>query len=646
MERKNIYFVQTGCVFNNEHFLPYAVGVIAAYAFKNEKIASCYELSDIIYKCDDFDETLKNIKSPSVVAFSCYMWNYEFNLKLAEAIKEKFPDCKIIFGGHQISDTDNWLRKYSFIDFAVFGEGEKAVTDILLHLCGEKEISAVNNVSYRNMGEVVTNPKSNVVIDINEIPSPYLTGVFDKILENSNDKFAAVIETSRGCPYHCAYCDWGIYEVPMRYFDAERVKKEIEYLGKSSVVFVVLADSNFGMRAEDEDIADKFIQTKKEYGNPKAVEIAFAKHSPDRVFSINKKLYENGMSRGATLSMQSLDPVALKNIGRENITKEKFSRLLQLYAENHIPSYTELILGLPGETYESFCEGIEYLLENGQHNSIHVFYCEILPNALMGSQEYMKKHKIKSLERSFSLRNGMDSAGIDGTSHIVVSTDTMNVEDYLKAVLYAHTVQVFHNFGLLRVVALYFRYEKNTSYKDFYNSLIVWLKNNPETFTGKVFSGFRMKYVMSLNGSAYETYENPDFGETQFNLSDGNFLELMCSYDEFYEDMSQFLVSVSDSTALNKELLEFQKLIIRKPSDNVEQGVFTYDWLNFYNSLIEGKKVPLKKSGLKIRINKSDEYSDLITYAEAIAIKGRRIGKSISLNDATGYVFEYTKKEE
>ncbi len=114
--------------------------------------------------------------------------------------------------------------------------------------------------------------------------------------------------------------------------------------------------------------------------------MAFAKHSPDRVFSINKKLYENDMSRGATLSMQSLDPLTFKNIGRENITKEKFSELLHMYSENHIPSYTELILGLPGETYESFCEGIDYLLDNGQHNSIHVFYCEILPNALMGSK--------------------------------------------------------------------------------------------------------------------------------------------------------------------------------------------------------------------------------------------------------------------
>lgn len=71
--------------------------------------------------------------------------------------------------------------------------------------------------------------------------------------------------------------------------------------------------------------------------------MAFVKHSPDRVFSINKKIYEKDMSRGATLSMQSLEPLTLKNIDRENITREKFSDLLQVYSENHMPSCTELI---------------------------------------------------------------------------------------------------------------------------------------------------------------------------------------------------------------------------------------------------------------------------------------------------------------
>lgn len=89
MKKQKLYFVQTGCVFNDEHFLPYATGIIAAYALQNEKIKNSYEFADIIYKCDDFKETLSNIRDASVVAFSNYMWNFEFNLRLAKEIKEK-----------------------------------------------------------------------------------------------------------------------------------------------------------------------------------------------------------------------------------------------------------------------------------------------------------------------------------------------------------------------------------------------------------------------------------------------------------------------------------------------------------------------------------------------------------------------------
>ena len=76
MEKRNLYFVQTGCVFNNEHFLPYAAGIIASYAFQNPVIKNSYKLADIIYKCDDFDATLLSIENSSVIAFSNYMWNY------------------------------------------------------------------------------------------------------------------------------------------------------------------------------------------------------------------------------------------------------------------------------------------------------------------------------------------------------------------------------------------------------------------------------------------------------------------------------------------------------------------------------------------------------------------------------------------
>lgn len=337
--KKKVYFVQTGCVFNNEYFLPYAAGIIAASAFQKPEISNAYVLADIIYKCDDFEATLQSITEPAVVAFSNYMWNFAFNLQLAARLKEKYPACITVFGGHQIDDTEQWLEKHSFIDVAIFGEGEIIFSEILLSLACGKNLNAVSGISFRTQHGITTTAKRNHCTDINKIPSPYITGIFDKIIQqNPDDSFAAVLETSRGCPYHCAYCDWGDYDIPLRHFDVARVKQEIEWCGKNNIVFITLADSNFGICETDEDIVNEFVRTKNTYGYPKAVEIAFAKYSPERVFAMNKKLYENQMSRGATLSMQTLSPVALKNIGRENITRDKFSKLIRMYSEQGIPA--------------------------------------------------------------------------------------------------------------------------------------------------------------------------------------------------------------------------------------------------------------------------------------------------------------------
>ncbi|MBE6756035.1 MAG: B12-binding domain-containing radical SAM protein [Ruminococcaceae bacterium] len=638
LEKSKVYFVQTGCVFNNEYYLPYTAGVIAAYAFNNQKIATSYELADIIYKCEDFNATLNNFKNPSVVAFSNYMWNCDFNLDLAQKIKQRFPECIIIFGGHQISNPTEWLEKYSFIDFAIFGEGETIFSEILINLCTKKEYSTIPNIAYRCNSQIVETKKKNICENINNFPSPYTSGIFDKIIQkNSSDSFAAIVETSRGCPYHCAYCDWGNYELPVRQFSVERIKKEIEWISKNSIVFVTIADSNFGLFESDEEIIDEFVRAKKAYGYPVAVETAFAKHNPERVFSMNKKLFDNNMTRGATLSMQSLSPQALKNIGRKNITTEKFSQLIRLYAESNIPSYTELILGLPGETYESFCEGIDTLLELGQHNSIHVFCCEILPNAIMGQKEYQEKHKIEILERDFNLRNGMQNAGIKGRSQIIVGTETMNKKMFLKSILYAFTIQVFHNFGLCRIISLYLHHEKGIKYHQFYKHLIDWLIDNPQSYTGNIFNRFAEKYRLFLNGECSDTYRNNIFGTTQFNLSDGAFLEIVRHCENFYDEVSSFVAMFSMDNETFSELIRFQKAIIRKPSNPKICENFSYNWVEYYMNLIKFGKGTLRKEHIEFTVFPSDEYNDLISYSEAIAIKGRRTGRSIVLNTPNGF---------
>lgn len=635
--KKEVYFVQTGCVCNNEYYLPYAVGIIASYAFADERINSNYSLEKLFYKCDDVTEIVDEIKNPGIVAFSCYMWNYSFNLKLASVLKEKFPDSIVIFGGHHINENDGILEQYPFIDYLIYGEGEDTFLKLLLCFAGYGCIDDICNISFRHCGKIINTPHVSLKKDINEFPSPYLSGIFDDILKNNDDKFAAVIETNRGCPYHCSYCDWGDYNNTVRRFDFERVCREIEWLGKHAISYFVIADSNFGFFPEDEKIIDKIIETKKIYGYPKGLTVAFKKNSTEQVFRMNKKLYNNSLSRGATLSMQTLSPAALKRINRENMPAENFVELMKLYNENNIPSYTELILGLPGETYDSFCDGINFLLENGQHNSIHVFLCELLPNSTMCSKEYIEKYKIQSVKRKFVMRAGNKSIGMDGWSTIVNGTYSMSKQDMYESLVFSFAVQVFHNYGLLRFIAIYLHEIKKVSYRTFYEELIKWFRNNPNLEIAKIFAGFNEIHKKCLNGEVSDTYYNSKFGNTQFNLTDGAFLEFNFISDVFYEEISEYLLHFFIHDDIIDELLNFQKAVINSPYESVKKCILNYNWIDYFYNIIATKKTSLKRVG-QYELSLYSPYTrGVAEYVENVIIKGRRTGESIIINNPDRY---------
>jgi len=181
---KNIYFVQTGCVCNNEYFLPYATGILAAYAMDDADVADNFNIAGFIYKSDDIDITFDEIQEPDVIAFSCYMWNWKFNIQLAEKIKAAYPDCKILFGGHQINDGVSWMEQYPFIDVITLGEGEPALRGILRSFLGLCDINTVPNVVYRLDGKITETERQSICIDVNTYPSPYLKGLFDDLINN------------------------------------------------------------------------------------------------------------------------------------------------------------------------------------------------------------------------------------------------------------------------------------------------------------------------------------------------------------------------------------------------------------------------------------------------------------------------------
>ena len=131
---KNIYFVQVDVSASSgtqNAYLPYTAGILAASAFTSETVKNNCEFKDFIFLREDVNDVVDRLDNPDFVGFSCYCWSTEYNKLLAKKIKEKYPDCLIVFGGHDIPDNFSMLEDFDYIDILCHGEGEDTVKHLL-----------------------------------------------------------------------------------------------------------------------------------------------------------------------------------------------------------------------------------------------------------------------------------------------------------------------------------------------------------------------------------------------------------------------------------------------------------------------------------------------------------------------------------
>lgn len=623
---KNIYFIQPSSYYGGEICLPYAAGALAAYAWKNDEIKDNYCLADIIYRKDSAEICFEKIAEPFLIAFSCYIWNFEHNKLLAKQLKEKFPDSLILFGGHSVSNTSSELmEECDFIDFLIHEEGEIPFEGLLLALAGKKEFSDVPNLSYRENGRIIKT--ENRFFDVWDFPSPYTSGVFDKIMQDSDDVFYGIIETNRGCPYKCVYCDWGRQAKQVRLFPMEKVKKDIEWLSDHKIGYCICADANFGMLERDVEISEWLVESKKNTGYPSKIQFCFTKNSDERVFEINKAMNECGLSKGATISLQTLSDKTLSDICRTNMTFPHYTELVRKYNEAGIFTYTDMILGLPGETFESFTEGIGKLFEAGQHSSVNIFNCEMLINARLSQKEMLEKHEIKHAKCSLNRHHTELGTETEENNSVVIATKDMSEKEWVDANIFVAVTGAFHNLGLLQYFAIYLYNEFGVGYTDFYLSLINNFKKQPDTVAGRILAALTEKLVAVTNGTGTCETLLPEFGNVNWPVEEWFFLQIIKDFDVFFSEIKGFLKSFGISGDTFENLFVYQKNVIKRPFVKEFSFDVSYNFPEYFQNVYNGKKEELKKQALTVSINDGNFKSSYGDYARETVWYGRKGGR-------------------
>lgn len=624
---KNVYFVQANDVYGTDKkntYIPYAVGCIQVYCSKNKIICDNYKFGKIIYSRMSVDELISRLDDPFMVLFSCSVWNMEYNKVVAEKIKRIFPQCYITFGGHNVSSDGEDLRKYAFVDFLTHRFGEEPTEGILESLALNKNLCDVPNISYRNeAGEIVTTKYAAQTGC--DYPSPYLEGIFDDILADDIE-FSGLFETNRGCPNSCSFCDWSSLKDKVRLFPMERVLAELDWFVEHKIEYIYCTDGNFCLFDRDAEIANYVVSCKEKYGYPQIFKVFFTKNRFNFVFDVSTKFFKSGLDKAKTISFQSMNPDVLKNIGRKNISTDMFRDLMKKYDELNIATFSELILGLPGETYDSFCDGVRTLIENGQHHAINIYPCEVLPNAEMGQKEYQDRFDIKITRVPFKLIHsyaGSSKDEITEYSEYITSTFSMNSQEWANALCFASYVQGLHNLGLLRAVAIYYRHEYSVNYDDFYNDLIAYSKKNADSLLNKVYNRISRLCNGIINGTNELVSVCKGLDDVLWGFDELIFLEFYKELKMFYSEVKAYLTSVYGICDEVEALFDYQYDIIKKLEIDDITITSEYDFYSYFNAIYGNSYMKLNKSKITLKIHDKAAVNTLSEFAREVVWYGR-----------------------
>jgi len=393
---------------------------------------------------------------PDVLMLSNYMWNEMLSLKFAELAKRVRLETLVVMGGPNLCIEPErqiaWFEAHPELDVYALGEGDFLARDLVKifleagSLDAFRERALPSSLFRDRGGKAVRNESWERHKQVEEIPSPWLTGALDPFFDG---KLAPLLETNRGCPFSCTFCVQGTrWYTKVHYFSKERIQEEIRYIAKRihdvcpSMGFLRIADPNYGMFERDAEISGWIGEAQAEYGWPTFIDATTGKNRPDRVI---KSLEKTGGALVLYQAVQSLDDRTLKNIKRSNISKEAYDQIMIHVRGRGLRSLSDLILGLPGETLGSHLEGIGTLIDSGTHE-LHLFQAMMLKGSELEMQSSRDDHgmqtRFRVLPKNFGSYAGEMVFDMD---EIVVATQTLGFDDYIVARKHALASSIFQN---------------------------------------------------------------------------------------------------------------------------------------------------------------------------------------------------------
>ncbi len=451
----------TGAGVATEAF-PLNIGLVAAYALK--RFGKELKISLFKYP-EELREAIRH-RPPHIFGCSNYTWNSNLAYHFMQWVKAIDPRIVTVFGGTNYpfapAQQQAFLLQRPQLDAHLFYEGEEAFTKLV-----ERYLS-VSHASHlfaepipgchfleRDTGTLVTGPTLLRLNALDEIPSPYATGLLDKFFDGT---LTPLLETARGCPFTCNFCNAGnTYFNKVQLFSDAYVQEEWEYVARhasaAGIGHLTLTDNNFGMIPRDYKTAELMHALKQQYGWPRSVTAWTGKNSKKRVIDVTQLL---GDTLVINMAVQSLDRTVLKEIARSNISLEDYRAIADELNTQGRPQVAEVIVPLPGETFASHVRGLTELLD-ANLSTIVVHTLQMLYGTPYKDQpdyvranDFVRKYRIVPLD--FGLYDG---CYIFDSEEVAVGTNTFSVHEYVESRKLLFLIDLCYNGAIFEALKRY-----------------------------------------------------------------------------------------------------------------------------------------------------------------------------------------------
>jgi len=430
---------------------PLNLGYIASYA--NKQFGAKCDIT-IFQEPEAFLAAFK-ASPPDILGIGSYLWNLSIGIWAAQKAKKIHPSCLIAVGGPNVDNDPEtqveFFEKFKgSLDFMIPNEGEVGFSNLIeafeargLEGIRDQEIGGV--AFLRNEELVAAGPAAQP--DLAELPSPILSGILDDFMK---PQLLPFIQTSRNCPYQCTYCVSGRITGKIRTFDPKVIQQELEYLAgyykEHPQLTLYICDDNFGINKQDEEVAQLIKDTSLSIGWPKKIFVYIDKRFTQRIRDIYEILSELN-ARSYPVPFQTLNPDVSSAVKRKNITVDNIASIIDWADETDNRVVTDLILGLPKETKESFLQGFDYCLSHKIEPNLNMLI--LLPGSEMARLKSKAEYGLEFKYRPAAYRSYMELDGDFVCEHeqLVTSNTSITYSDFVDLRKFALSAYLFMTVG-------------------------------------------------------------------------------------------------------------------------------------------------------------------------------------------------------